>query len=250
MSKVNLRSAIKISFDDWISTDICECGGPVFKYNDVSKNNYIAKCGYTKETLETDPKTKKKLWIKSKKQPCKFVSCFQGKKEIYNKKISHKKNTNIENPHLALHNQLKSLFTYLFIEEKDTFIQEIDYIVRIRLERHPRKVYVFKDSKKISHKESLKEYHDRIFSEEIIDLTSKYTTNMFDIQSNQYIEPDIEPDIESDGDPEELESEEEEEIESEEEESDDEILEEEEDLIEPDAENFDDCDDELCADYD
>ena len=35
----------------------CNCGGPVFKYHDVSKNIFIVKCGYHKKILDIDKLT-------------------------------------------------------------------------------------------------------------------------------------------------------------------------------------------------
>jgi hypothetical protein len=247
MSKINIRLATKISFDDWVSIDGCQCGGPIFKYHDTSKNIYIAKCGNTKEILEIDPKSKRKVWIKSKKQPCKFVCCFQGNKTLsFFEKKEEKKTFIMENPHTMLHNQLKSLFTYLFIEQKETFIQEIDYLVKIKLGREPRKNYIFKKSRKISHKEDLHEYHDRIFSEEIIDKTSDYVTineNVIqDIEEIEFSETESENEL-SEAETDSLS------VEESENDSDSELEEDTED-IEPDIEIFDKYeDDEEDVDY-
>lgn len=61
MNKLNLKSANKINLCDWKELDTCTCGGPVFKYHMSSKNIYIVKCGYSKETLEIDQKSKKSM---------------------------------------------------------------------------------------------------------------------------------------------------------------------------------------------
>jgi hypothetical protein len=30
-----------VCFNDWISTESCPCGGPIFKYHNVSKNTFV-----------------------------------------------------------------------------------------------------------------------------------------------------------------------------------------------------------------
>jgi hypothetical protein len=188
MSKINLKTGYKIDFDDWKEIDSCECGGPIFKIHNSSKNIYIAKCGHTKDTLEIEPKSKRKVWVKSKKQPCKFLAYHQGPKSVFYKKTEIKNHFVMENPHILLHNQLKSLFDYLFIEEKYTFLQEIDIIVKNKLYRTPRDPT----------KETLREYHDRIFSMEIFDKSSDYNpllnykTIEEDIELSETEEPDDE----------------------------------------------------------
>ena len=173
----------------------------------------------------------------------------QGEKNAIHIKIKEKKKEFIiENPHNKLYKQLKALFTYLFIEEKDTFLQEIDIIVRDKLWRLPRKIYYYPSIPflKISHKESIKDYHDRIFSKEIIDKTSEYKfdINLNNLETNYDLDIESEPEEPEEFDESDLEDQEELEEELEEE---PEVEEEEEPEVE--NEEFDDDDPEEYGDY-
>ena len=199
----SLRSAGKISFEDWKDTDSCPCGGPVLKYHYSSKNMYVVKCGYVKETFEIDTKVNKKKWIrtKAKKQPCNFLSIFQGESCEYHIEKDNKTVYVPEDPHKKLYNNLKSYFRFVFIEPRDTTIQEINLLVKNRLHRLPRKIYYHPKTGPFlveSHRETLQEYHDRIFSKEIIDksvvnkpITIKTPTDQLELEE-EFIESDDE----------------------------------------------------------
>jgi hypothetical protein len=189
MVDLNYAKLPKISFEDWRYTDKCECGGPVFKYQDGQHNVWVVKCGHLKETLEIEPKTKKRVWVKTKKQPCGFCACHVGEEPVFVSKVIEKKKKVIkENPHKTLKKQLESLFTYLLIEVKDTFLQEIDLMVKYKLCRLPRQK-----------NESILEYRNRIFSQQIIDKTCKryikYTKKM--AESENFIQ---DPEFEGESD--------------------------------------------------
>jgi hypothetical protein len=207
-----------ICFEDWISTDTCPCGGPVFKFHNVSKNTYVIKCGHIKEIFDVEPKTKKWIWVKSKKQPCKFNATFHGDKPIFEQIKKKTKITVFENPHKKLYDNLKSLFRFVLIDPKSSVLQEIDLLVKNKLFRLPRKIYYFPTAgpfMKESHREPLQEFHDRIFSREIIDKSYKSKLN---IQNNVPESIDSESELEESDSEEELdESETEELIDSEEE---------------------------------
>jgi hypothetical protein len=171
----SFKSVPTITFKEWNETCTCKCGGPIFKYFHTGKNIYIIKCGYVKETFEIESKTTKKKWIwsKNKKQPCNFIGAVHGEVGKF-PEPKQKTNTlkSMENPHKILYEQLKSLFSFVLIEPRESKIQEINLLVKNKLHRKPRKIYYYPTIgpfMRESHKESLQEYHDRIFSREIID---------------------------------------------------------------------------------
>uniref|UniRef100_A0A6C0I9Z1 Uncharacterized protein n=1 Tax=viral metagenome TaxID=1070528 RepID=A0A6C0I9Z1_9ZZZZ len=194
--------ATSITFEDWKDLDICECGGPLFKYHDCSKNAFIAKCGHLKEYQIIDPVTKKKKWVKSKKQPCKYKGLYNNPdKRIFSKTIEEKKESYID-PNKLLFDQLTALFEYIFIEPRPFVIQEIDYLVRTKLQKKPRQTYYFPTVGLFmteSHKESIADYHDRIFAEEIIDKTEIKPITITKY-NNKFVVDDLETPEQSDTD--------------------------------------------------
>jgi hypothetical protein len=159
------KAVSKSYFDQ---ADECDCGKNLFRYHDISKNIYYKKCAYVYE--EYDSKTKK--WVLSKKQPCKFNISYHGERPIFaeiQKRIQSKFETKQDN----LEDRLKTLFRFLFVSNHSSTIQEIDLIVKYRLKREPRKTFYFPTTTlfmKVSHQESFQEYHDRIFSQKIVEI--------------------------------------------------------------------------------
>jgi len=153
--------------DDFFSIEDCNCGKPVFRYHNTSKNMFVMKCGYSEQ--EYDIKTKK--WITSKKQPCKMFYAYCGERPVFTeiKKIIDNK---INIPETTLEERLKLLFSFLYVSNRTSTLSEIDILVITRLKREPRKIFYFPTTTlfmKESHRESFKEYETRIFSEKIID---------------------------------------------------------------------------------
>jgi hypothetical protein len=156
---------INLTRDDFLNLEECECGKPFFKFNNSSKNTFIAKCANFKE--EYDMKTKK--WTTSKKQPCGDYYVYHGPrpvfKEIQKAIVTKYSTTN------TLEERLKALFRFLFVSKYSSTIQEIDLIVQNELNREPRKTFYYPTTglfMKISHKESYEDYRDRIFSIKIV----------------------------------------------------------------------------------
>jgi hypothetical protein len=143
----------------------CDCGKPFIRYHNSSKNIFYAKCANVEE--EYDFKTKK--WIICKKQPCDNNFSYHGSRPIF-KEIEHvinKKYTKPEN----IEERLRILFKFLFVSKLSSTLQEIDLIVKNKLNREPRKTFYYPTTDlfmKVSHLESYEEYHDRIFSKKII----------------------------------------------------------------------------------
>jgi hypothetical protein len=144
----------------------CFCGKEPFKYHDVSKNIYIRKCKNIPKEL--DLKTKE--WVDSKKQPCGFNIAYHAERPVF--KEIQKVINNTFNIKSSLESRLKSLFRFLEVSSHSSTLQEIDIIVQYTLNRPPRKIFYFPTTTlfmKESHRESYKDYQDRIFSEKIVD---------------------------------------------------------------------------------
>jgi len=202
-----------VCFNDWISTESCPCGGPIFKYHNVSKNTYIMKCGIVKEVFDVDPITKKWIWVKAKKQQCKFNATYHGERPVFEQIPKKNKIIFFENPHKKLHNDLKRLFRFVLIDPKKSVLQEIDIIVKNKLFRIPRRIYYFPTAGPFmeeSHREPLQKFHDRIFSREIIDKSYKIIKNNISESINSESElEETESDIEESDTEEVIDSEEE-----------------------------------------
>jgi hypothetical protein len=143
---------------DFFQLDECHCGKSLFRYHNISKNEYIAKCATAPE--EYDIKLKK--WVNSKKQPCKCFYAYYAERPVF-KDITPKikKNRQLrQNKDQLLEDQLKSLFNFVFISNHSATLDEINIIVRLNLRREP-----------LRSLETLLQYQSRIFSEKIIDLS-------------------------------------------------------------------------------
>jgi hypothetical protein len=158
--------------NDFLEIEDCKCGKRVFKYNNTTKNIFIAKCGYCSD--EYDSKSKK--WIKSKKKICNFLAMYHGPRpvfaEIKNKVFAPPRPP--QDPNKILEEQLRVLFKFLFVSSHTSTLDEINLLVRLKLKRKERIIYYFPTTTwymKESHRESFEDYHTRIFSQEIIDLS-------------------------------------------------------------------------------
>jgi hypothetical protein len=170
-------------FDSWRHREECECGGPLFKYKDITRNVYVTRCGHIKETYDI----KQKVWVKSKKQPCSFVGVYFGEKPAHVKKEKAITAKKLPNPNHLLHARLNLLFKNYPYDRRNTVLQEIDHIVKFHLQRKTK-----------MESETMEQYYTRIFSRPIID---KYIQNI-DIskyQSEEY-ELDVEDPDDSDVD--------------------------------------------------
>jgi hypothetical protein len=151
------------------------------------------KCGIVKEVFDVDPITKKWIWVKAKKQQCKFNATYHGERPVFEQIPKKNKIIFFENPHKKLHNDLKRLFRFVLIDPKKSVLQEIDIIVKNKLFRIPRRIYYFPTAGPFmeeSHREPLQDFHDRIFSREIIDKSYKIVKNK--IQESELEELELE----------------------------------------------------------
>ncbi len=156
----------------------CECGGPVFKYHDTTKNVFVAKCGYFSKVMEIDKKTKKITWVDSKKPACDWICKYNGERPVFSE-INSNLNKYIEkttkDPHKQLEEKLKLLFKFLYVSNHTSTLDEINVLVKNNLYREPRKTFYYPSiglSMRVSHYEPFDEYEKRIFSKKIIDVSS------------------------------------------------------------------------------
>ena len=152
--------------------DECNCGKKPFSYHNTSKNEYYSKCTLTKE--EYDIKSKK--WVVNKKQPCNFYCVYFGERPTFLeevKKVLIVKANKILDVNKILEEKLRLLFKFVFISNHTATLDEINVLVVNNLKRESRKPYYYPSPghMRISHYESLEEYHDRIFSKKIVDLS-------------------------------------------------------------------------------
>jgi len=167
-----------LSHDDWLEVENCECGGPVFKYHDITSNVFVAKCGYVKEILEIEPKTKKRTLVPAKKQPCAFMGIFRGDKPDYSTKHEYSKNEVIDY-NKKLEDTLRSKFRYYHLSNNYLVLQEIDYLVSTKLFRKKRYVEYDSGNVEIS-RESVEDFEKRIFRIPIIDKSIRDITGITD----------------------------------------------------------------------
>ena len=166
--------------EDWDECDECYgCGQKVFKYYNMSKRVYFAKCGIVDKICEI--KNKRMTWVKNKKRPCGWNAIFevQGDTDwvVSEKPVNPppkpfkeiKEETNKQ-----LESYLRSKFAYLKVSRNQVALQEINNIVEKTLLREPRKIYYYPTSKqfmRISHYEKIVDFEKRIFSQPIEDKT-------------------------------------------------------------------------------
>lgn len=167
--KSKYHSAQKITKNEWLNTDSCNCGKNIFKYHDVSDNVFVAKCSVTK--YELDIKTRE--WVKNKKENCKLFKVHYGERPEYPPILKINKVKPIEDdPNKNLEEKLKNLFTYLLLSNNPCTLQQINYLVKHRLRRLTRIIYyspTVGHFMNIAEMETLENYKKRIFSRPIID---------------------------------------------------------------------------------
>jgi hypothetical protein len=142
---------------DFFQLDECHCGKNLFRYHNVSKNEYIAKCNTAREEYDL----KSRHWTISKKQPCDFFYAYYAERPVFKDiKNTTKKTKQLKiNKDKLLEEKLKSLFNFVFISNHTCTLDEINITVKLNLRREP-----------LKSDETLKEYQARIFSEKIVDL--------------------------------------------------------------------------------
>ena len=145
----------------------CNCGKDVFRYHNTSRNVYVAKCSnYTHDYNRV-----LKNWNDCKKKPCDFHYVYHGERPVHIEKI--KEIVTKKCMEVSLEEKLRLLFSFLFVSNHSSTLDEINIIVRNQLKREPRKTFYFPTTTKnikISHYESFEDYRDRIFSKKIVDL--------------------------------------------------------------------------------
>jgi hypothetical protein len=173
MNYTNTKFITKKAYD---SIEECECGGPIFKYQDTARNVFVVKCGYFKKVLDIDKITKRKVWVVPKKVACDWICTYHGERPVFseiNKKLSNFVEKNVtKDPHRQLEEKLKLLFRFLYLSTHSTTLDEINVLVLNNLLREPRKTYYYPSIghfMRISHMESFEDYEKRIFSKKIID---------------------------------------------------------------------------------
>jgi len=185
------KNAQQITKDEWKETEKCDCGGPLLRYFDISRNTYVLRCGYTQETYDT----KLKKWITSKKKQCDFFCIHREEKPVFKKKETHVKIKD-HNQHKLLRIQLESLFDYYLLDPQDITLQEIDYIVKFKLWRRTRTT-----------NESIEDYKTRLFSLPIVDkYSNSININNVNYETKENIifeEPEEETEEEPEEEPEE-----------------------------------------------
>jgi len=165
-----------LTFEQYNDLEICKCGKSFFKYHDTSKNHYVSKCSNVKEEFNI----KIRKWILSKKQPCGEFYVYYGERPVFAEiqknipetlKIHYDGNT--------LEKRLRSLFSFLFVSNRTSTLNEIDLIVKYELNREPRKIFYSPTTtvwmKEIC-RETFEDYQTRIFSKKIIEIKIKPVT--------------------------------------------------------------------------
>ena len=142
----------------------CNCGGPVLKYHNTSRNEFIAKCGYFKKIIEIDKETKRKVWITPKRVACDWRVMYPGERPVF-RVINNilKKSQQVDkllNIHEQLEEQLRVLFRFLHVSNHSSTLDEINILVKNNLIREPKTAL-----------ETFREFEERIFSKKIIDLS-------------------------------------------------------------------------------
>ena len=196
-------SAKNVTQKNFMEIEECFCGKKPFKYNDTSKNIFIAKCSQCK--YEYDLKIKK--WIKSKKQPCDFYCIYHGPRPVFQEIVNIIKTVPVEKKISVdeiLEQKLRLFFKFLYVSNHTSTLDEINLLVKNNLKRKTRIIYYFPTTARFmkeSHRETFKEYETRIFSEKIVDRSIPVKTVPVKIKISQFIEdPDNDSIVESDVD--------------------------------------------------
>jgi len=190
-------SANKITHEEWLETDYCECSKPVFKYHDITNNVFVLKCkngnvsvtGNVHENVYNvsnvsnvskliDSFESMDLTVKNRKTRCNLFEVYEAGSyedsiclQIKTKKQTQKKAMKEINENLK--DRLDILFDYAKVnninDRINLTIQEINYIVKFKLHR----ITIGKFYR--VGKETLEDYRERIFSRPIIDKSIKFT---------------------------------------------------------------------------
>jgi hypothetical protein len=200
MASPRYKSAKFYTHNDYLDIDECFCGKKAFKYNDTSRNIFIAKCSQCSQDFDL----KSKKWTKSKKQPCDFFCIYHGPRPVFKEIVNVIKTVSIEkqvSPDKALEDRLKLFFKFLFVSNHTSTLDEINLLVKNNLKRKPRIVYYYPTTTsfmKESHRESFIDYQTRIFSEKIIDRSVPIKVVPVKIPISQFVaDPENDSDLES-----------------------------------------------------
>jgi hypothetical protein len=200
MSSPRYKSAKNYTQSSFLEIDECFCGKKAFKYNDTSRNIFIAKCSMYSHDFDL----KSKKWSKSKKQPCGFFCIYHGPRPVFKEIVNIIKTVSVEkqvSPNEALEERLKLFFKFLFVSNHTSTLDEINLLVQNNLKRKPRIIYYYPTTTsfmKESHRESFIDYQTRIFSEKIIDRSIPIKITPVKIQISQFVaDPENDSDIES-----------------------------------------------------
>lgn len=155
-----------VTHREYLDSEECYCGKRPFKYHDEGKNKFIAKC-----PILHDPK----------KKSCDFNIVYHGARPVFHRDPLQeingilKKHTNAKkytDPNKELEEILTNLFTFLFVSNRTSTLDEINILVRTRLLRPERKIFYLVTTDRFlreDHRESFADYRKRIFSERIVD---------------------------------------------------------------------------------
>ena len=189
-SKSSDQKYFFITKNEYDSIDECNCGGPIFKYHDTTRNKFIVKCGYFRKIIDFDKITKRKLWITPKKSACDWMCVYNGERPVFkeiNNTLVKSIGINNKNIHEQLQEKLKVLFKFLYVSTHSSTLDEINILVKFNLLREPIKTFYFPttDLKMISERESFQDYEKRIFSERIVDLSESIKKPVLNTSNNE-----------------------------------------------------------------
>ncbi len=165
-----IRRPKVLTRNDFFSIEECDCGKHPFRYHNTSKNEFVLKCSITKD--EYDIKLKK--WVVNKKQPCDLFCIYYAERPVFQQINTILKKACVVkvDKDVALEEKLRLLFRFVFVSNHTSTLDEINILVKNNLKRESRKVYYYPSigHMRISHYETLQDYHNRIFSKKIVDL--------------------------------------------------------------------------------
>lgn len=170
-----------ITKSEYTAIEECNCGGPVLKFHNTSKNEFVARCGYFKKIIEIDRQTKRKVWITPKRPACDWRVVYPGERPVFkeiNNVLVKSVNVDKRNIHERLEESLKVLFSFLHISNHSSTLDEINILVKNNLVREPKLA-----------DETFKEYEHRIFSKKIIDLSHTITVPTLETTFTFYDSP-------------------------------------------------------------
>ena len=169
------------AINKWRKMVQCNCGGKLNKWNNISDNTFHVMCA--KPKYECDLKAKK--WTKPsvRRRSCGYHKIFKGgKSHEFSEKISLKEELPPKKYKFKAHTleeDLRQKFKYLLLSGHSGTLQQIDIIVKQKLKREPRrKYYNGQHNAFLYDEEDIEVYYKRIFSQKIIDKSSKSSSKV------------------------------------------------------------------------